>query len=175
MTSIGIGIGIGDTGPVFTWYRIDTTICSIAHPYPVHNSVKRGSGITVAIFHHLWIHVKLFKSKTAGSKPEDHQQKTSVLFETSFRSQNVPTSKGKTILKLYNCARYELLESNNLAIFWVNILGLSAGKTVSVYLKTRGLFHKTSLPNKPGGCFIKDAKGAFTPGLLFRNLARFPP
>ncbi len=24
MTSIGIGIGIGDTGPVFTWYRIDT-------------------------------------------------------------------------------------------------------------------------------------------------------
>ncbi len=33
MTSIGIGIGIGDTGPVFTWYRIHTKICSIAHPY----------------------------------------------------------------------------------------------------------------------------------------------
>ncbi len=33
MTSIGIGIGIGDTGPVFTWYQIDTKICSIAHPY----------------------------------------------------------------------------------------------------------------------------------------------
>ncbi len=31
MTSIGIGIG--DTGPVFTRYRIDTKICSIAHPY----------------------------------------------------------------------------------------------------------------------------------------------
>ncbi len=33
MISIGIGIGIGDTGPVFTWYRIDTKICSIAHPW----------------------------------------------------------------------------------------------------------------------------------------------
>ncbi len=33
MTSIGIGIGIGNTGPVFTRYRIDTKICSIAHPY----------------------------------------------------------------------------------------------------------------------------------------------
>ncbi len=33
MRSIGIGIGISDTGPVFTWYRIDTKICSIAHPY----------------------------------------------------------------------------------------------------------------------------------------------
>ncbi len=31
MTSIGIGIG--DTGPVFTRYLIDTKICSIAHPY----------------------------------------------------------------------------------------------------------------------------------------------
>ncbi len=30
MTSIGVGIG--DTGPVFTQYRIDTNICSIAHP-----------------------------------------------------------------------------------------------------------------------------------------------
>ncbi len=33
MTSIGIGIG--DTGPVFTRYRIDTKICSIAHPYSI--------------------------------------------------------------------------------------------------------------------------------------------
>ncbi len=31
MTSIGIGIG--GTGPVFTQYRIDTKMCSIAHPY----------------------------------------------------------------------------------------------------------------------------------------------
>ncbi len=37
MTSIGIGIG--DTGPVFTWYRIDTKICSIAHPYSVGNLI----------------------------------------------------------------------------------------------------------------------------------------
>ncbi len=29
MTSIGIGIG--DTGPVFTPYRVDTKMCSIAH------------------------------------------------------------------------------------------------------------------------------------------------
>ena len=28
-----IGIGIGNTGPVFIWYRIDTKFCSIAHPY----------------------------------------------------------------------------------------------------------------------------------------------
>ncbi len=34
MTSIGICIGIGDTGSVFTRYRIDTKICSVAHPYP---------------------------------------------------------------------------------------------------------------------------------------------
>ena len=27
-----IGIGIGDTSPVFTLYRIDTKIPSIAHP-----------------------------------------------------------------------------------------------------------------------------------------------
>ena len=31
--SISIGIGIGYTGPVITWYQIDTKICSIAHPY----------------------------------------------------------------------------------------------------------------------------------------------
>ncbi len=30
------GIGIGDTGPVFIWYRIDTKLCSVAHPYTVH-------------------------------------------------------------------------------------------------------------------------------------------
>ncbi len=33
MTSIGICIGIGNTGPVFTRYWIDTKIYSIAHPY----------------------------------------------------------------------------------------------------------------------------------------------
>ena len=26
------GIDIGNTGPVFTWYQIDTKFCSIAHP-----------------------------------------------------------------------------------------------------------------------------------------------
>ncbi len=30
--SIGIGISIGDTGPVFTWCRINTKMFSIAHP-----------------------------------------------------------------------------------------------------------------------------------------------
>ncbi len=32
--------------------------------FPVHNSVKRGSGITVPVFHHLWIDINLLKSKT---------------------------------------------------------------------------------------------------------------
>ena len=31
--SIRFGIGIGNTGTVITWYRIDSKICSIAHPY----------------------------------------------------------------------------------------------------------------------------------------------
>ncbi len=106
---------------------------------PVHNSVKRGSGITVPVFHHLWIDINLLKSKTAGSKPEDHQQKTSVLFETSFRRHSVLTSKGNTILKLYNCAKlyrclmYELRESNNLGIFWVNIFGVNIQDCFSLF------------------------------------------
>ncbi len=33
--SIGICIGITYTGPVFTWYWIDTKFCSIAHPFTV--------------------------------------------------------------------------------------------------------------------------------------------
>ena len=31
--SISIGIVIGHTDPVITWYRTNTKICSIAHPY----------------------------------------------------------------------------------------------------------------------------------------------
>ncbi len=41
MASIGISIGI-DTGLVFTRYRIDTKMCSMAHPYSIQTR-KRNS------------------------------------------------------------------------------------------------------------------------------------
>lgn len=31
LQSISIAIDIGNISPVFTWYRLDTEICSIAH------------------------------------------------------------------------------------------------------------------------------------------------
>lgn len=69
---------------------------------PAHNSLKKSSGSTVPIFHHLWIDVNLFKNQTAGSKPEDHQLKTSILFKTlTFSVQEIkrPGFQGKEDLE----------------------------------------------------------------------------
>ncbi len=53
MTSIGIGIG--DTGPVFTWYRIDTKFAVLHTPTPESAPWTMGAG------RHIWAgrHVSL--------------------------------------------------------------------------------------------------------------------
>jgi len=54
----------------------------------------------------LWIDVNLFRSETAGSKPEDHQLKTSILlFEIgitfSFQEIKRPDFQGREDLEAF--------------------------------------------------------------------------
>ena len=40
---ISISIGIGNTGPVITWYRSNTKICSIAQPWAGMQQIRRAT------------------------------------------------------------------------------------------------------------------------------------
>lgn len=72
-------IGIDDTGPVFTWYQIDTKIFSIAHPYKTSFVLRKCCFLFVLSGHAFTVLTRsVFKASHTFLKPLSHSKASFV-------------------------------------------------------------------------------------------------